>query len=341
MDSIHLDNLGNRSSQYARNTQLEQLLGELKALLEPVDAEISRHFERPQWPPLFLVGSPRSGTTFIFQLLNATAQFAVPTNLLSRFYYAPYLGARIQQLLADKNYDYNHEMGDLGGREDFKSDLGKTSGPLAPSEFSYFWRRFIPNYDPEYLSPAKEQLIDGQGLASGLAALESVMQKPLALKAFIIQYNLPKLYEIFSSAIFIRLHRDVMYIMQSLYEARMAFYNTLDIWWSVKPREFSELQHMDPYRQIAGQVFYTERALDLGLADIPAANQILIQYTDVCQNPNGFYLQLREKYKASGIELADSVRLPSAFTPSNKNRIPAAEIKKLMDAYEGFAGTAR
>ena len=178
MKSVHLDNLNNRTQEFARNNQLEELLKELSDLLGPVDKKVSAQFKRPKWPPLFLVGSPRSGTTFVMQLLNATGQFAVPTNLLSRFYYAPYLGARVQQLLTDKSFDYNNEMGDFASREDFNSRLGKTTTALSPSEFTYFWRRFIPNYDPQYLSPLEEEQIDGRGLASGLAAIEAVLQKP-------------------------------------------------------------------------------------------------------------------------------------------------------------------
>jgi hypothetical protein len=339
MKSVHLDNLNNRTQQFARNNQLEELLKELSDLLAPVDEKVSAKFERPKWPPLFLIGSPRSGTTFVMQLLNATGQFAVPTNLLSRFYYAPYLGARIQQLLTDKSFDYNNEMGDFASREDFNSRLGKTTNALSPSEFTYFWRRFIPNYDPQYLSSVEEEQIDGRGLSSGLAAIEAVLQKPLATKAFIIQYNLPKLYELFNNCIFVQVRRDPLYVMQSIYEARKSFYNTLDIWWSVKPKEFPELQHLDVYQQIAGQIFYTERALTDGLSQVPDKSRLIVEYEEVCQNPYGFYGMLREKYKENQYELPDDVRLPKGFSPSNKIRIPQAEFQKLAVAYESFADT--
>lgn len=339
-NSIHLNNLGNRTPSHGRNPRLEQLLQELGGLLGPLDERVTRQFKEPKWPPLFLIGSPRSGTTFAMQLLGATGQFAIPTNLLSRFYYAPFLGAKIQQLLTDEAYDYNKELSDLGAAQDFHSDLGKTRGVLAPNEFTYFWRRFIPNYDPEYLSPAQEELIDRAGLASGLAAIESVFQKPLALKAFIIQYNLPKLYDMFRNAVFVRVRRDVVYIMQSLYEARMAFYNRLDLWWSVKPKEYSELQAMDPYRQIAGQVFFTETALAQGLAGIPRENQLSIEYEDVCSEPSDLYAQVRRIYQRAGLKLPETKALPKAFSPSNKMRIPPGEIDRLTNAYATLAAAA-
>jgi hypothetical protein len=336
MKSVHLENLNNRTQQYARNIQLEELLKELSGLLGPVDEKPTAQFERPKWPPLFLVGSPRSGTTFVMQLLNATDQFAIPTNLLSRFYYAPYLGAKIQQLLTDKNFDYNNEMGDLASKGEFNSSLGKTASALSPSEFTYFWRRFIPNYDPQYLTPHEEEQIDGRGLASGLAAIEAVLQKPLATKAFIIQYNLPKLYQLFNNCIFVQVKRNSLYVMQSIYEARKSFYNTLDIWWSVKPKEFSELQHLDVYQQIAGQIFYTEQALADGLSQIPDKSRLIVEYEEICQNPDDFYKKLKDKYEENQYELPSNVKLPNAFSPANKIRIPEAEIQKLATAYESF-----
>jgi len=339
MESVHLDNLNNRTQQYVRNIQLEELLKELSGLLGPVDEKVSTNFERPKWAPLFLVGSPRSGTTFVMQLLSATDQFAVPTNLLSRFYFAPYIGAKIQQLLTDKSFDYSNEMGDFASKEQFNSNLGKTIGPLSPSEFTYFWRRFIPNYDPQYLSPTEEDQIDGRGLASGMAAIEAVFQKPVAAKDLIIQYNLPKLYTVFNNSLIVQVRRNPLYVMQSIYEARKSFYNTLDIWWSVKPKEFVELQHLDVYQQIAGQIYYTERALADGLAQLPEKSQLIVEYEEICQNPFGFYTKLKDKYKENGYELPDDVKLPRAFSPSNKIRISNTELQKLADAYEKFITT--
>ena len=50
---------------------------------------------------VFVVGALRSGTTLFTQWLATTGLTAYPTNLLSRFYGAPLVGAKIQQLLTD------------------------------------------------------------------------------------------------------------------------------------------------------------------------------------------------------------------------------------------------
>ncbi len=336
MESIHLPNLENRTPQFSRNPQLDALLDELKLLFEPVDKEIQKRFDHPQWPPLFLVGNPRSGTTLLMQLLATTEQFAIPTNLLSRFYYAPYIGAKIQQLLTDKSFDYKGELGNFLMPKEFESQLGKTIGALSPNEFFHFWRRFIPNYDPEYISLEGESQIDGHALASSIAAIEAAFQKPFAAKAALLQYNLPKLYELVNNNIILYVRRNVGYVMQSIYEARKTFYNKLDIWWSVKPKEFSELQHLDVYQQIAGQVYFTEKALMQGLSQIPEKNQLIVEYEDVCLHPSDFYMRLKNKYDVYGFKLSDNVTLPDSFMPSNKIRIPETEFSKLVDAYKSF-----
>ena len=76
-----------------------RLDGLIDHLLAPLEKQLVAGFSHPRLPVLFLVGNPRSGSTVFMQFLQSTGAFAVPTNVLSRFYYAPCIGAKIQQLL--------------------------------------------------------------------------------------------------------------------------------------------------------------------------------------------------------------------------------------------------
>ena len=87
---------------------LEQLLAEINGLLGPVEEQIFNEYRMPRYPVLFVVGMPRCGSTLLMQWLAQTARFAYPTNLLSRFYAAPAIGARIQQ-----GFDYLDRMDEL------------------------------------------------------------------------------------------------------------------------------------------------------------------------------------------------------------------------------------
>jgi len=335
-ESVFLENMRNRSVMFKRNDDLDLLLAELSQLLAPVESEVEKRFNLPSLPPLFLVGNPRSGTTLFMQFLSATKRFAVPTNLLSRFYYAPYLGSKIQQILTDSRFNYKNELEELIECANFTSSLGKTSGTLAPSEFNHFWRRFLPNYDPEYLNEDHYYLIDKEGLRKGVAAIENVFDKPFAAKGAFFQYNLELLHEIFNNALIVYLERNPLFVMQSILLARENFYNNRDIWWSVKPKEYEMLKDLDVFHQIAGQTYFTKKSIENELKLIPASNCLTLTYDTLCVEPESVYLKLVEKYAGLGVELNKEYVGPVLFNNTDQMRISLSDMNRLKKAYSYF-----
>lgn len=134
-----------RARDFRRSAEQESLLQGVNDLLAEAERRIIEDSAGPTKPLIFIVGAPRSGTTLMLQWLAASGRFAYPTNLLSRFFKAPYIGVRIQQLLTDPSLDYRGELFELTGTTiDWVSNAGKTRGVLQPHEFFYFWRRFFP-----------------------------------------------------------------------------------------------------------------------------------------------------------------------------------------------------
>ena len=86
------------------------------------------------------------------QVLAATGAFAYPSNLINRFAFSPYLGAQVQKMLLDPEFDYREELADVQSSINFASTLGRSQGALAVSEFFHFWRRFLPVFDPQFIS---------------------------------------------------------------------------------------------------------------------------------------------------------------------------------------------
>ena len=337
-DSVFLQNLDRRTGAFRRNVQLEELLAEMQSLLGTVESSLAEKFSQPRQPVLLVVGNPRSGTTLLMQMLAASGQFAYPSNLLSRFYYAPALGAKIERLLTDPAYDYKGEMGNISRDQNFSSALGKTSGALSPSEFFHFWRRFIPNYDPQHLDAAAEQQIDKAGMAAEVAAVEAVYRKPFAMKAMVLQYNIAALRDIFDRVLIIYLKRHPFYVMQSIVQAREQFYGRRDTWWSVKPAEYEQLKDLDPLQQIAGQVYYTTQSLEKGMAALEPKCALTVDYDDLCRQPATVFGQIAEKYASAGSALPAAYAGPSSFDPSNKIKLSAAEVEQLLSAYREFSG---
>jgi len=337
MNGIHVDNQNLRRKEHKRNTGLDDLLGELSALLEPVEKKCMESFTRPRRPVLFLVGNPRSGTTVFTQFLQSTRQFAVPTNVMSRFYYAPYLGAKIQQLLFNPEFDFRDELGGAQREVAMSSSLGKTKGALAASEMLHFWRRFLPHYDPRYIEPERQGEIDVDSIAAELAAIESVFEQPLALKGAMLLLNLKHLKQCADSSLFVYLRRDPLFIAQSLLLGRENHYGRRDLWWSAMPKEYDRLKLMDVYHQVAGQVYFIKQSIETELADMADEHKLILDYETFCSDPGAVYDQISEKYRGLGYSLNETYQGSLPFKSSNDIRISEEDFSGLKVAYDDFS----
>jgi len=326
----------NRLKEHRKNEKLEELLMDVNGLLGPLESQAIASFQKNKYPVVLIVGCARSGTTLLLQWLAGSGYFSYPTNMISRFYAAPYIGAKIQLMLT--KYDFNKEIFDFKEEVPFSSILGKTKGALAPNEFWYFWRRFFHYGDIQYLKEEDLRLVDSQRFLTELAAIESVFDKPLALKAMIINWNIPFVSSILDKALFIYVKRMPFYNIQSLLEARMKFYGNLNAWYSFKPPEYSGLKECDPFEQVSGQVYYTNRAIEEGLGQIDDSRWMEINYENFCVEPERAFQQIVEKLSGQGYILERSYNGPKRFKSTNNARPFKEDCEKIKAAYKKFSG---
>ena len=327
-----------RQEQYSRNAKLEQLLEELNSLLAPLENEIVRNYQMPRYPVVVVVGVPRCGSTLAMQWLARSGRFAYPTNLLSRFYGAPSVGARIQQLLTEPEYSFRDELSDFSGRISFSSDLGKTQGALSPNEFWYFWRRFIPNTEPEHLEQDMLSKVRGTEFVAGLAALESVFNKPWAMKGLILELNIPFLSSLLDKALFVYIRRHPFYNIQSLLESRVRYFGNRHAWYSIKPQEYEMLKDLDPFDQVAGQVYFTNQGIQKGLDQLENARKLIIDYEDFCNNPKFAFDEILARFDLQGTHVHWEYEGPQQFTAANQIRLPERDCIRIAAAYQLWSG---
>jgi hypothetical protein len=125
-------------------------------------------------------------------------------------------------------------------------------------------------------------------------------------------------------------------VMQSILQARERFYGDRALWWSVKPKEYEQLKDMDFYHQIAGQVYYTDRALAEQMLGIPERNKLVIAYEAFCADPKSVARALNEKYAGFGLNLDMPIDKVDVLEPQNHVRVEAEDIRQLKKAYEAF-----
>ncbi len=290
----------NRTEKYARVSALEELLKDLNSNLAGANkAYLTGSNDR--FSKIFIMGAMRSGTTLFMQWLAETGLVAYPTNMLSRFFGAPLVGAKIQQLLTDPRYNFRNEILDFNSDIIFSSDHGKTEGALAPNEFWYFWRRFLPFKDLDYL-PSEElrETANLAGFRDELNALSNIFGKPFAMKGMIMNQNIPDLAKQFNKPLVIWIRRDPIFNIQSALEARQRQYGNMNTWYSFKIKEYPELKNLEPLESVSGQIAAINHSVEQGIADLPRSQKLVIQYEDFCQRPEHYYNEITQRLIEQG-----------------------------------------
>lgn len=315
-----------RSDGYERNDALETLLESTRGYLEPADQRVREELLRQYdtgWPTVFLHGAHRAGSTVFLQWLATSGMVAYPTNLLSRFYGTTLIGARIQQLIADPRYAFRDELADLQFDSRYESVNGKTSGALAPNEFWYFWRRFLPTVDRDYFSD--EELGRSGDLTSmreDIELLSRIEQKPFALKAMIMNQSIPALASAFPNSVFINIHRDPVFNIQSALEARKRQFGDLRSWYSFRIREYPDLVDLPPLTAVSGQIAAIRRSVEIGFEAIPNHRKLDISYEQFCHDPVKYGDAIAAALERAGVDTYyDRSSVASAFECTNYWRL--------------------
>lgn len=293
-----------RTSVFRRNELLEALLSELSADLQPAESQLlsrNLHHSEMQYPLILVMGPLRSGTTLFTQWLANTGLVSYPTNLLSRFYQVPIIGAKIQLLLTDPRYNFRDELGEFTRQAEYRSENGKTKGVLAPNEFWYFWRRFLSEPGRDIWTDAELQKgMDTRTMLAELAGIMGVFQKPFAAKGMLFNYNIPFLDAILDKVIFVQIKRDPVANVASVLEARTRQLGSEREWYSFKIPEYEQLKGFDPITQVAGQVHFINRAVTEGLSRVSNTRKLVVEYEDFCTRPKAYFEQLQTLLGCAG-----------------------------------------
>jgi len=310
-----------RTKDFQKNVDLEVMLEDVNGLLGEIDTDSIRSsiYSNKDHPVIFVMGPHRSGSTLFMQWIANTGNFAYPTNLLSRFYASPIVGAKIQLLLTDPRYNFRDEILDFNSPISFESENGKTKGALAPNEFWYFWRKFLPDTERDYwINEELFEKADIQMMLSEFAGITDVFQKPFALKGMNLNYNIAFLNKVFDKAIFIHTKRDPLTNIASILKARERQLGSIENWYSFKIPEYVDLIKLNPYEQAAGQVYFHNQAVENGLKDVAEHKKITINYEDFCSNPKYFYDELVEKLNIQGYSTEEPYSGEKSFSLTRK-----------------------
>ena len=223
-------------------------------------------------PPVFILGLPRSGSTFLYQLLTDMFDVLYFDNLTNlgreNLYFSTWLSQRL-----------------FKGRlhNSFSSTYGNTSahGLHAPSEAGMMWYRWIPQdlvVIDEHIISAKQKA----DMAQNIRSIINRYSKPLIIKNLYFALRIGLIKKIIPEAKFIYLKRDPLYIAQSIYLARQK--NTGDPqseWWSLPYPGYESVLGLSLAEQTAKQVYHLENLIQEELRKLDAEKVLEIQYEEL------------------------------------------------------------
>jgi len=317
-----------RRAAYQKDPDQERDLADLNRLLEPIENQWISEFVTPHFPTVFVVGVPRCGSTVLAQLLASTGSFNYVSNFVARFWMAPFLGMTIEKSLRIREREERLAL---------ESTYGVTPGWLGPHEFGYFWNRWFGGYETNQLNEVQLSRIDAGRLCRELSAMEHVYTKPLFFKNLLCDYQISFLASILPQSFFVYCRRDPIYVMQSLYEARLELYGNIQTWCSARPVEYLQLQKMNPYEQIAGQVYYTERAILSSLDLLLPSRYRIVDYESLCDSTRIVLQGILDRVHQTGHPVNFVWdRIPEQLSSQNRIRIPEKELHLMQKEYENL-----
>lgn len=234
------------------------------------------------YPPIFIIGAPRSGTTILYQLLVKHYHMCFFTNAANFFYRCPFTANKITTNIFSNN-----------SLEIKESEYGLIKGFSSPSEgggvFRY-WFNSLP-----YTRETKELIY------KTVSTFTDYYGSPFISKNLYNSFRINKLVEIFPNALFIIVTRDIKYNAQSLLLARKKQHGDFSKWFGLKPDDFNRIVHInDPYMQVIEQISSTKKSIDAIVDHNKSINTINVTYENLCLNTQQVISNIENIYNQIG-----------------------------------------
>lgn len=275
------------------------------------------------FPPIFVVGAPRSGSTLLYQLLTDRFDVGYLANGHARQPGAPSLVERRRGLVRGR-------QGELG---DYRSSFGGTAGELGPSECGPFWYRFFPrrpHYVPADAFPASSR----RELRAAVGAFVEACDRPVVYKNLYSTARMDAIAAALPEALFVAIHRDLAANARSLLDGRLQVAGSYDTWWSVEPPGIERLLQLPAHEQVVEQV----RALDALVAEVEASigpDRVLhLAYEDLCADPRAQLERIAAFAAAHGFVLGERGKVPASFPQHSGSPLPPALDEALLGYVE-------
>lgn len=237
------------------------------------DALLGLVSEDTQPQPVFILGAPRTGSTYLYQLVASKFQLPYVSNLTNDcFGTTPIIGLALQHGIAVEISDSSH--------------FGKTHGPFQPSEGSSPMTHWFGGGHPS--QDVSNKILAGreEHFRLTLAACEYLYDgAPLLVKNPWNCFRIAYLANTLPRARFIWIKRDIRQSAASDLEARYLTKENATEWNSATPSNVDRLLQRPPTEQVVENQYEFNKAIAAAFAAHPEAKWCELWYEDLIQSP--------------------------------------------------------
>ncbi len=275
--------------------------------------------------PSFIVGLPRSGSTLLHQILVTSFDFNYVSNIKAYFYENIIFGNLLHnQFKKENSYISN-----------FFSKYGNTKGPLEPSEWGWFWRKWFKLTGSEHHISKK---IDWLGLKKELIKAESINKTPLLFDTPFINGNLDLFLKNIGPIIIFNLHRSKKAIYKSIINARINKYDSLHRFYGANTKDKKIKLIGNPYSQVFEQVIKLQEEKEK-MIKLNSNNLVHnITYENLVKNPKkemkkveSFLFKNKINLKMKNVDFPIFSNRNSLFTKKKEFNKKARKFLDLLD----------
>ncbi len=277
--SVYADN-AQRSKSSRRALSRDLVRYALNRVAEPLDIALCLGTSPANYPLVFIVGAPRTGTTLLHQLMAQHLRVGFVNNAMAKFWAAPLLGSVLH---GDKPFMSTS----------YPSDLGGTSGAAAPHEFSWFWHYHADFGRDDELTPEQIETASSVRIQQSLRALAAHAGRPFVFKNVNhVTFQVSWISKLLPESRFVWTKRERIQTAASILRSRKARYGDAELWWATRPRGYREWCTLSPQQQIARQVCAIEASLSHSFASLAPSRTAVVEYEGLVDAPQAVLREL-------------------------------------------------
>ena len=291
-----------------------------RGILHPIECLFARPISGGlPTSPIFIIGSPRSGSTLLYQLLAQRFDFTYLSNVHASFFGAPSLVELLRH-----HSQANRTQGQ------YRSQFGYAKGTWAPSECGEFWYRFFPR-NPQHTLLSDVSAKNMARMRGVVGKLQEAGNKPLLFKNMPCALRLEPLIHALPEAIFLVMQRNLLDNAHSILCARKTIYHDYGSWWSLKPRSYPKLRILPAHVQVVEQIRAINDLIDQARNQFGDERFLDVQYETLCDNTHDELNSIERFLKNHGLTISHNAAVPASFPHPSTCNISSRVYQQLQE----------